>query len=527
MAKLHLSLKNREFWYKDITLIPNRLPDFERDEVDLTTRFTKKIALKTPFVSSPMDTVTESKMAILMALHGGIGVIHYNFLTIDEQIREAEKVKRFMAGFVFNPIVFSPENTIRDVYDINERLNFFSVPITEDGTLNSKLVGIVTRRDVRYRKDMETKLKDVMTAREKLRVAKKSATVEKNNLNSAVEILRKNNLDTLPIVDEKDRVVALVTDSDIRKQEQFPLATVDENKRLRVFIAAEARSKLAKERIKKGFAVGADGILIDAGVVFKEQIEIAKWAKKNFPKLEVVLGSVDSADMVKRIFKEAARFCDGLRVGIGPGAACITQQELGTGRAQASAVWDCAKIIQKLKSRYGFLPIIADGGIRIPDLPPTNLYALSKQVSQSNSKCKKYKQIGNPYKLVGGEADIQKPGDISKALALGAQTVMMGNLLAGLDEAPGEKEFDYEENKMVKKYRGMGSIEAMEKRGAVRYGIEKARIKVPEGRVIKVPYRGSGYDFLPKLIAGVKQSLQKQGFKNIKELQKEADIRPI
>ncbi|PIS39708.1 MAG: IMP dehydrogenase [Candidatus Nealsonbacteria bacterium CG08_land_8_20_14_0_20_38_20] len=503
MAKLHPSLKNkprrrtsslrgREFWYKDITLIPNRLPDFERDEVDLTTNFTKKIVLKTPFVSSPMDTVTESKMAILMGLQGGIGVIHYNFSTIDEQIKEAEKVKRFMAGFVFNPIVFSPESAVRDVYDINERLNFFSVPITEDGTLNSKLVGIVTRRDVRYRKDMETKLKDVMTAREKLRVAKKSATVEKNNLNSAVEILRKNNLDTLPIVDEKDRVVALVTDSDIRKQEQFPLATVDENKRLRVFIAVEARLKLAEERIKKGFAVGADGILIDAGIVFREQLAIAKWAKKSFPKLEVVLGSVDSAEMVKELLKGSARYCDGLRVGIGPGAACITQQELGTGRAQASAVRDCAEAVKKLKRKYGTVPIIADGGIKIPDL-----------------------------------ADIQKPGDISKALALGAQTVMMGKLLAGLDEAPGEKEFDYEENKMVKKYRGMGSVEAMEKRGAVRYGIEKYKIKVPEGKVIKVPYRGSGYDFIPKLIAGVKQSLQKQGFRNIKELQKEADIRPI
>ncbi|MBU4298745.1 IMP dehydrogenase [Patescibacteria group bacterium] len=506
MAKLHQSLKNREFWYKDITLIPNRLPDFERDEVDLTTRFTKKIALKTPFVSSPMDTVTESKMAILMALHGGIGVIHYNFLTIDEQIREAEKVKRFMAGFVFNPIVFSPENTIRDVYDINERLNFFSVPITEDGTLNSKLVGIVTRRDVRYRKDMETKLKDVMTAREKLRVAKKSATVEKNNLNSAVEILRKNNLDTLPIVDEKDRVVALVTDSDIRKQEQFPLATVDENKRLRVFIAVEARLKLAEERIKKGFAVGADGILIDAGVVFREQLAIAKWAKKSFPKLEVVLGSVDSVEMVKELLKGSARYCDGLRVGIGPGAACITQQELGTGRAQASAVWDCAEAVKKLERKYGPVPIIADGGIKIPDL--AKFLFRNKENSEINN-------------------DIQKPGDISKALALGAQTVMMGKLLAGLDEAPGEKEFDYEENKMVKKYRGMGSSEAMEKRAAVRYGMEKMKIKVPEGRVMKVPYRGSGYDFIPKLIAGVKQSFQKQGFKNIKELQKEADIRPI
>ena len=492
MANLHPSLKNKEFWYKDITLIPNRLPDFERDEVDLTTNFTKRIVLKTPFVSSPMDTVTESKMAILMALQGGIGVIHYNFLTIDEQIREVEKVKRFMAGFVFNPITLSPKNKIKDVFNINEEFGFFSVPITEKGTLNSKLVGIVTHRDIRYRQDMETKLEKLMTPRKKIIWAKKAETVSQNNLDLAIEILRKNNLDTLPIVDEKNRVVALVTDSDIRKQSQFPLATVDENKRLRVFIAVESRLKLAKERIKKAFGVGVDGILIDASVVFKEQIEIAKFVKKNFPELEVVLGNVDSGEMVEKILKEAHQYCDGLRVGIGPGAACITQQELGTGRAQASAVWDCAEAIKKLEPKYGFIPLIADGGIKVPDL-----------------------------------AEIQKPGDISKALALGDQTVMMGSLLAGLDEAPGEKEFDYEENKMVKKYRGMGSIEAMEKRGALRYGIEKVKIKIPEGKVIKVPYRGSGYDFIPKLIAGVKQSLQKQGFRNIKELQEEADIRPI
>lgn len=515
MAKLHPLLKNKEFWYKDITLIPNRLPDFERDEVDLTTNFTKRIVLKTPFVSSPMDTVTESKMAILIALFGGIGVIHYNFLTIDEQIREAEKVKRFMAGFVFNPIVLSPKNKIKDVFNINEKFGFFSIPITEKGTLDSKLVGIVTRRDIRYRQDMETKLGKLMTPRKKIICAKKSETVKENDLNIAVGILRKNNLDTLPIVDEKNKVVALVTDSDIRKQSQFPLATVDENKRLRVFIAVESRLKLAKERIKKGFAVGIDGILIDASVVFKEQIEIAKWTKKNFPKLEVVLGNIDSTKMVEKILSQAHQYCDGLRVGIGPGAACITQQELGTGRAQASAVWDCAEAIKNLALKYGFCPIIADGGIKIPDL--AEIHPLR------NFRNKSYQQ----NKVLKISNEVQKPGDISKALALGAQTVMMGGLLAGLDEAPGEKEFDYEENKMVKKYRGMGSIEAMEKGGALRYGIEKVKIKVPEGKVIKVPYRGSGYDFIPKLIAGVKQSLQKQGFRNIKELQEEVDIRPI
>jgi IMP dehydrogenase len=492
MPKLHSDLQNKEFWYKDITLIPNRLPDFERDDVDLITSFTKRIKLKTPFVSSPMDTVTGSEMAILIALMGGIGVIHYNYSTIDEQIEEAEKVKRFQAGFVLDPIVLSPENTIEDVYKINERYGFFSCPITENGTLNSKLVGIVTHRDIRYRKDMETKLKDIMTLREKLIVAKKPETVDKNDLQKANKILKENNLDTLIIIDEEDKVVALVADSDLRKNEKFTLATKDENKQLRVFIAVESRLELAKKRISQGEQVKIDGIVIDASVVFKEQLEIAKWTKQNFPKLEVVLGNVDSAQMVEKILKEGAEFCDSLRVGIGPGAACITQQELGTGRAQASAIYDCAEAVKKFKPKYGFMPIIADGGIKIPD-----------------------------------NQDIAKPGDITKALALGAQTVMMGGLLAGLDESPGEKEFDYAENRMVKKYRGMGTLEAMEKRAGVRYAVDKLKIRIAEGIVTKVPYRGSGYDFIPKLIVGVKQSLQKQGFKNIKELQEGADIRPI
>lgn len=489
MAKLHNDLINKEFWYRDITLIPNRLPDFERDEVDLTTHFTKKIILKAPFVSSPMDTVTGSDMAILMALYGGMGVIHYNFQTIDEQIKEVETVKRFEAGFVYNPIVLSPKNTIKDVYDINDKYGFFSVPITEDGTLSSRLVGIVTHRDVRFRSDMKTKLKEVMTPRNKLKAASKKETVDKNDLNEANKIIKKYNVDTLVIVDEKDKVVALVTDSDLRKNKQFPLATKTENKQLITFIAVESRLKLARERIAKGVDAGVDGIVIDASIVFKEQIEIAKWTKENFPQLEVVLGNIDSSEMVREIVKKAFQYCDGLKVGIGPGAACITQQELGTGRAQASAVWDCAQETKRLERKYGFMPIIADGGIKVDD--------------------------------------ITKPGDITKALALGAQTCMMGSLFAGLDESPGETEFDYKENRMVKKYRGMGSLEAMEKRSAARYAVDKVKIRIPEGRVVKVPYRGSGHDFLPKLISGVKQGFQKQGFKNIAQLQEFGDIRPL
>jgi len=396
MAKLHPSLQNKEFWYKDIALVPNRLPDFERDEVDLAANFTKKIVLKAPFVSAPMDTVTGSEMAIMMALMGGIGVIHYNFLTINEQIEEAEKVKRFEAGFVFDPIVLSLQNTIGDVYQFAEKYGFFSYPITADGTLDSRLVGIITHRDVRYRKDLETPIKTVMTSRDKLVVAKKSETVDRNDLEAANKILKEGNLDTLLIVDENDKLVALVTDSDMEKNKTYPLATKNENKQLRVFIAVEGRLKLSKERIEKAYEAGVDGIVIEASVVFREQLEIAKLCKENFPSLEVIIGNVGSAEMVREIMQGGFKYCDAIKIGMGPGAACITQQELGTGRAQASAVWDCSQEVKRLEPKYGFVPLIADGGIKVID---------------------------------EARESIKKPGDISKALALGAQTVMMGSII--------------------------------------------------------------------------------------------------
>lgn len=486
MAILHPDLLNKEFWYQDILLVCNRLPDFEREEVDLTTQFSRNITLKTPFVSSPMDTVTEAEMAILLPLMGGIGVIHYNFETIGEQMEEVEKVKRFEAAFVIKPIVLSPKNTVGDIYQIAQKYGFYSVPITQDGTLESKLVGIVTRRDVRYfetEKEMEIRLAKIMTPRSLLITASKEKTLNLKDIRAVNQIIRKNNLDTLPIVDKNFHLVALVTDSDLRKNEMYPLSTKDENKQLRVLIAVESRLPLAQERIKEGVERGIDGIVIDASVVFKEQLEIAKFAKNNFPKLEVILGNVDSGAMVRQIIKSGDKFIDGVKVGIGPGSACITQEYLGVGRAQASAVWDCSQTAAKIAKKSGFkIPIIADGGIR-------------------------------------------KPSDILKALALGAQTVMMGGLLAGLEESPGEAEFDEDLGYLVKKYRGMGSLEAMEKRGAFRYGIEKVKIKVPEGKVTKVGYKGSGYTFLPKLAAAVKQGMQKLGARNISTLQRIAEIK--
>ncbi len=525
MANLHPDLIGKEFWYDDITLIPNRLPDFERNEVNLTTYFTKRIKLKTPFVSSPMDTVTGSEMAILLALMGGIGVIHYNYPKIDDQIREVERVKRFEAAFVKKPIVLSPKKTVGDVYEIAREHGFYSVPITQDGTLETKLVGIVTRRDVRYIDDMSIPLEKIMTPKERLIIAYRRDTLDKNDVKEANRIIKENNLDTLPILDDDYRLVAIVTDSDIQKDKRFQLATKDDNKQLRVFIAVESRLNIAKERIGKAYDAGVDGIVTDAGVAFKEQFVIGRYCKENFPQMDVVLGNVDSAEMVRSIITEASKYCDALRVGIGPGFACITQQELGTGRAQASAVLDCAQEAKRLEKEYGFMPTIADGGIRTLDLYENLFNNWSDQEKREELSKVLYK-----LEKVSELSEISKPGDITKALSLGAPSVMIGSRLAGLDESPGEKEFDYESNRMVKKFRGMGSLEAMEGRSAERYGYnfgKKDVIKVAEGIVTKVPYMGSGYDFIPQVIAGVKQSFQKQGFRNIQELQEYADIMPM
>lgn len=486
MAVLAKSLLESEFWYEDLLLICDNLPNVEREGVNLSSFVSRNIELKTPFISSPMDTVTESKMAILMALMGGIGVIHYN-LPIELQAEEIQRVKQFESAFIRTPVVLSPKNTVRDVYDIARVRGFFSVPITEDGTMKTNLVGIVTHRDIRYFEtdaEMNTPLSQVMTPKDKLITASKEKTVDKADIRAANKIIREHNLDTLPIVDRNFKLVALVTDSDIRKNNTYPLATKDTNKQLKVLGAIESRMALVQKRLPELVNAQVDGVVIDASVVFYEQLEISKYIKKTYPHLEVIIGNVDSGKMVYSILSEAAKYVDGIRVGIGPGTACITQEQLGVGRAQGSAVHDCYQAAREwgIKKKY-HVPLIADGGVK-------------------------------------------RPSDIVKALALGANTVMMGGLLAGLEESPGEPEFDDEAGHLIKKYRGMGSREAMDKGGAVRYRVDDAKIRVVEGKSKKIGYKGSGYVYLPHMIAAVKQSIHKLGFADIKSLQKEARIVP-
>ncbi len=486
MPILHPKLLENEFWYSDILLVCDNLPNVERDQVDLTSTFSRNIILKTPFVSSPMDTVTEAPMAILMALIGGIGAIHYN-LSPANQAQEIKRVKRYEAAFITDPIVLNPKNTVADVLAIGQKYGFYSIPVTEKGTLNSKLLGLVTHRDIRYfetDQEQALPLSKVMTPGDKLITAQKKDTLAKNDIRTANKIIREHNLDTLPIVNDKFELVALVTDSDLRKNDVFPLATKDKNKQLKVLGAIESRLELAKKRLPLIVEAGADGVIVDASVVFAEQLKIAKYVKQKCPHLEVILGNVDSGEMVTKILEIAAKHVDGLRVGIGPGGACITQEQLGIGRAQGSAIWECHQAANHWAKKHGYkIPLIADGGVK-------------------------------------------RPSDMVKALALGADTVMMGGLLAGLEESPGEPEFDEDAGHLIKKYRGMGSAEAMAQGGAVRYRVDDAAIKVIEGKVKRVGYKGSGYVYLPHFTAALKQSIHKLGFANIPVLQQQAHIVP-
>lgn len=485
-AKLHPSLKSTGFTLDDIIFPPLKIPNFEWNEVDLSTKLTKNITLKMPLVSAPMDTVTEHKMAILLSLLGGIGVIHYNFPTIEDQMREVEKVRRFEAGFVKNPVVLSKNNTMRDVFQKAEETGFLSYPITEDGTLNSPMVGIITRHDVRYQEDLGKSVQDVMTPKEKLVVAGRKKTLDKNDLKAANNILRTNNIDILPIVDEKFHVVALVTDRDLSLDKEYPLATKDGNKQLKVLVAVESRLKLAQERILQALEAGACGVVVDARNIFGDHLEIAKWVKQNAPGLDVILGNVVSSDVISLAMKQSGKYIDGFRVGIGGGEVCTTTESLGIGGSLPNAVYEVDQTLKPYRSKFGHIGIIADGGIK------------------------------SPHHIVG-------------ALMLGANAVMMGSMLAGLDESPIKAEYDPARGYMVKTVRGMGSAEVMRERaGSNRYmvsNVDKSE-RFPEGVKKVVAYKGSGADYLKMLFAGVRQAMHGLGHKNLTQLYRDGYIIP-
>lgn len=444
------------YTYNDIILLPGYF-DFDKNIVSFTTKLTNNINIQLPFISSPMDTVTEEKMAISMALLGGIGILHYNN-TIEEQVTMVKKVKRFENGFISDPVVLSPKHSIKDVIDIKEKLGFSGIPITEDGTLNTKLIGIVTARDIDFEKDLNKKLKEVMT--DKLVTAKEGVTLPEAN-----EILRTSKVGKLPIINKDGKLVSLLSRTDLKKNRDFPLATKDKNKQLRVG-AAVSTFQEDRERLQELVKYGVDVIIIDSAQGYnKYQIDMLKYVKKTYPDLDVIAGNIVTEEQAEGLIKAGA---NGLRIGMGPGSICTTQETMAVGRPQATAVYHTAKIARKYN-----VPVIADGGI-------------------------------------------STIGHIMKALSLGAHSVMMGQLLAGTAESPGE--YTYQEGVRLKKYRGMASIEAMKDGGGKRYFTKADDIKIAQGVVGSVVDRGSLLDFIPYLDNGLKLAFLDVGCKNIGEL---------
>ncbi len=445
--------KENGFAYNDFIILPGYI-DFAPDDVILESSLTRNIRIKNPLVSSPMDTVTDSRMAIGLALLGGIGIIHYNN-TVEEQAAEVRKVKRFENGFINDPIVFSPAHTIAQIDAIKEKYGFSGIPITEDGKLNSMLLGIVTNRDIDFETDRSKKLLDVMTT--DLVTAKKGIS-----LNEANQILKNSKKGKLPIIDDKGRLVALMSRKDLLKNREYPLASKDPRKQLMVGAAISTREE-SRDRIAALVEAGVDVVVVDAAQGNSiYETDMIKYIKKKYPGIEVIGGNVVTMEQSENIIKAGA---DALRIGMGPGSICTTQTTMAVGRAQATAVYRTAKMAREYS-----VPVIADGGI-------------------------------------------STIGHIAKALSLGASAVMMGSMFAGTSEAPGE--YFYENGVRLKKYRGMASQEALEAGGAKRYFAEDTKIKVVQGVSGAVLDKGSIFEYVPYLIQGLKHSFQDMGTRDM------------
>ncbi|SDJ73959.1 IMP dehydrogenase [Lachnospiraceae bacterium G41] len=439
--------------FDDVLLIPG-YSQVIPNQVDISTYLTKTIKLNIPMMSAGMDTVTESRMAIAMARQGGIGIIHKN-MSIEEQAEEVDKVKRSENGVITDPFSLSPEHTLADADALMSKFKISGVPITE----NKKLVGIITNRDLKFETDMTKKIKESMTS-EGLVTAKEGIT-----LDEAKNILAKARKEKLPIVDDNYNLVGLITIKDIEKTIKYPLSAKDEQGRLLCGAGVGITANVL-DRVKELVSAKVDVVVLDSAHGHSENVlKCLRMIKENYPDLQVIAGNVATGEACKALIESGA---DCVKVGIGPGSICTTRVVSGIGVPQITAIMDCYEVAKT----YG-IPIIADGGIKYS-------------------------------------------GDMTKAIAAGANVCMMGSIFAGCDEAPGE--FEIFQGRKFKVYRGMGSIAAMENGSKDRYFQTDAKKLVPEGVEGRVAYKGRLEDTVFQLIGGLRSGMGYCGTASIEEL---------
>jgi IMP dehydrogenase len=454
-------MKNKEiqfaYTFDDLILVPDKSSVLP-DQVDVRTTLSRNINLNIPLVSAAMDTVTESATAITMARQGGIGFIHKN-MSIERQALEVEMVKKSESGMIVNPITIEPDRKIGDVLDIMNKYKISGLPVVKDGNL----VGIITNRDLRFATNMEQKIKEVMT-KDNLATAKVGITLEESKA-----ILHQRRIEKLLVVDDKGKLKGLITIKDIEKIKKYPHSCKDALGRLRVGAAIGVGPEM-DARVERLVDAAVDVLVVDTAHGHSENvITTVSRFKKKYPHIELIAGNVATAEGTKALIDEGA---DAVKVGVGPGSICTTRIVAGIGVPQMTAIMNCAEEAAK----YG-VPIIADGGIKYS-------------------------------------------GDITKAIAGGADTIMIGSLFAGTEESPGETILY--QGRTYKVYRGMGSIEAMKEGSKDRYfqaNIQEEKDLVPEGVVGRVPYRGSLTAVTYQLIGGLRSGMGYLGCANIKELQ--------
>ena len=459
---MHKKVIGEALTFDDVLLVPDYSEVLPK-ETDTQSWLTKTIQLNLPLVAAAMDTVTESGLAIALAREGGIGIIHKN-MSIQQQVEEVDRVKRSESGMIYNPITLTAVHKVKEAMSLMNRYKISGIPIVE----GSKLVGILTNRDLRFEIDTELEIKQVMTSGNLVTVPAGTT------LEQAEKILQKNRIEKLPVVDGDNNLKGLITVKDIQKKRLYPMAAKDEHGRLRVGAAVGVANDTL-ERVQALVDVQVDVIAIDtAHGHSRGVIETVKRVRQKYPKVEIIAGNVATGEGARALIQAGA---NAIKVGMGPGAICTTRVVAGIGMPQITAIMNCAEVCQEHQ-----IPLISDGGVK-------------------------------------------QTGDIPKAIAAGADTVMIGNLFAGTEESPGEK--IYLGGRSFKLYRGMGSLSAMQQGSKDRYfqeGEKDLRKLVPEGIEGRVPYRGKLSEAVYQMVGGLKAAMGYCGTNNIEELKKKGQF---